>query len=81
MTLSEYIKVLQALEPDHGDTHVCMTQGGYYADGKFADLYDMPEIETIEFYYEEIIDGDWWKRKRIPYKQEYLVLGHSSQNY
>lgn len=81
MTLSEYIKVLQSLEVEHGDLQVAMTHGGYYADGNFADLFDHPEVRNIKSYYEEIIDGDWSKRKRIETNNEYLILGHSQQNY
>lgn len=81
MILSEYIKRLQALEENHGHLEVVMTQSGYYAEGQFADLFDFPEIKTTEDYYEETIDGDWSKRKRIDFSKEYLVLGHSHQSY
>lgn len=81
MTLSEYIKVLQELEADHGNLQVVMTQSGYYADGGFADLFDSPEVKKIHSYYEEIIDGDWSKRKKIPTCNDYVVLGHSNQSY
>lgn len=49
MTLSDYIKVLQALEAEHGDKPVAMTQRGYYSEGLFADLFDQPEIQTLEW--------------------------------
>lgn len=81
MTLSEYIKRLQALEENNGHLPVVMTQSGYYADGQFADLYDFPEIKPLGDYYEEVIDGDWSKRKRINYTKEYVILGHSHQSY
>lgn len=44
MTLSEYIKMLQNYESVHGSTEVAITQSGYYAEGKFADLHHPPEI-------------------------------------
>lgn len=47
MTLSDYIKVLQALETEHGEKEVCMTQSGYYADGNIADLFDEPEVKRV----------------------------------
>lgn len=81
MTLSEYIKVLQTLEPKHGNKEVCMTQSGYYSEGNFADLFDYPSVEKVKSYYEEIIDGDWSKRKRIPTEETFVVLGHSHQSY
>lgn len=81
MTLSEYIKVLQEVEEQHGNLQVVMTQSGYYSEGSFADLFDYPEVQTIKSYYEEVIDGDWSKRKRIPTNNEYVVLGHSHQSY
>lgn len=81
MTLSEYIKRLQALEENNGHLPVVITQSGYYSDGQFADLFDFPEIQTLKNYYEETIDGDWSKRKRIEFSKEYVVLGHSHQSY
>lgn len=81
MTLSDYIKVLQTLEPLHGNKPVTMTQSGYYSEGNFADLFDYPSVENVKSYYEEIIDGDWSKRKRIPTEETFVVLGHSHQSY
>lgn len=81
MTLSEYIKRLQALEENNGHLPVVMTQSGYYADDQFADLYDFPEVKPLGDYYEETIGGDWSKRKRINYTKEYVILGHSHQSY
>lgn len=81
MTLSDYIKVLQSLEPLHGDKPVAMTQSGYYSEGNFADLFDEPSVEKVKSYYEEIIAGDWTKRKRIPTEETFVVLGHSHQSY
>ena len=47
MLLSEYIKRLQEFAAKNPDLEVAITQEGYYASGKFADLYETPEIETI----------------------------------
>lgn len=81
MKLSEYIKVLQELESAHGDLPVAMTQAGYYSNGQFADLFDVPEVRVMADHYEEVVDGDWSKRKRTKYEQTYLVLGHSHQSH
>lgn len=48
MTLSEYIELLQALEGKYGSCPVVMTQSGYYADGGVADLFDFPEVGTVD---------------------------------
>lgn len=45
MTLSQFILRLQALEENHGDSEVCITQSGYYAEGTFAELFDFPEVK------------------------------------
>lgn len=68
MTLSEYIKRLQALEENHGHLEVVMTQSGYYAEGQFADLFDFPEIKTVT------ISG-------ATNAKLFCVLGHSHQSY
>jgi hypothetical protein len=65
MTLSDYIKRLQALEETHGHLPVVMTQSGYYSDGQFADLFEFPEI----------------KRAEVSCDSEYIVLGHSHQSH
>lgn len=81
MTLSDYIKVLQTLEPLNGCREVVITQSGCYSENPFADLFDYPSVEKVKSYYEEIIDGDWSKRKRIPTEETFVVLGHSHQSY
>lgn len=68
MTLSEYIKRLQALEENHGHLEVVMTQSGYYAEGTFADLFDFPEIKTVAI-------------SRNTNAKLFCVLGHSHQSY
>lgn len=77
MKLSEYIEVLkQRLEELGVDPEVAMTQGGYYSDGVFADLYDEPQIEEIQ-----INDGYGWVDgkyvRQEPIMKDFLVLGHS----
>lgn len=71
MKLSEYIKLLQELEPTHGDLEVAFTQEGYYAEGKFADLYEEPEAKS--FLIKNLV--------KETVKKDFLVLGHSSQHY
>ena len=68
MTLSEYIKRLQALEENNGHLEVVMTQSGYYAEGQFADLFDFPEIKTVAI-------------SKAPNAKLFCVLGHSHQSY
>ena len=48
MTLSEYIKLLQALEGKYGSCPVVMTQSGYYAEGEEAELFDIPDVRTVD---------------------------------
>lgn len=47
MLLSEYIKVLQDFAANNPDLEVAITQEGYYAEGKLADLWETPEFEKI----------------------------------
>lgn len=67
MLLSEYIAVLQNTLATTGDKPVEMTQGGYYADGWFADLYVPPTIDE----YDSDCRAD----------TDFYVLGHSDQRY
>lgn len=81
MKLSEYIEVLKQKLVDLGiDPEVCMTEGGYYANGPFADLYDEPQLEDIN-----VNDGYGWVDGRYvrvePDVKSLLVLGHSYQSY
>jgi len=52
MTLNEYITILQDFSRNNNCGHlpVAITQEGYYAQGKFADLFDEPEIKNIKDY-------------------------------
>ena len=81
MKLSEYIEVLKQKLVELGvDPDVCMTEGGYYADGPFADLYDEPQIEEIKIkggY--GWVDGSYVRVETE--KKTFLVLGHSYQSY
>lgn len=80
MKLEDYIAVLQRKLEEVGNVDVAMTQGGYYADGRFADLYDEPQIEVIDLGSRYIwVDGV----SHIAPKNEktFLVLGHSYQSY
>lgn len=81
MKLSEYIEVLKEKLAELGvDPQVVMTQGGYYSDGVFADLYEEPQIEEIQ-----INESHGWVNgkyvQQAPILQEFLVLGHSYQSY
>lgn len=67
MLLSEYIKILKSTLKTHGDKPVEMTQGGYYADSRFADVYVPPIIEEY--------NGD------CRADTDFYVLGHSYQSY
>lgn len=81
--------MLQEFLQKHGeDLEVCMTEGGYYSSGPFADLYEEPEIQEITFTYEELKPGfdkpfSWNKADYIKKRktQTYIVLGNSYQNY
>ncbi len=54
MTLNEYILRLQSFANlTDGNLPVAITQSGYYADGRFAELFDIPEIK--ESYGEKLI--------------------------
>ena len=81
MTLSEYIKRLQALEENNGHLPVVMTQSGYYADGHFADLFDFPEIRTFFPISENYKMKESFDIKEKITNQLYVVLGHSHQSY
>jgi hypothetical protein len=81
MKLSEYIDVLKTRLQELGvDPEVCMTQGGYYAEGVFADMYDSPVLRDIELGREIK-----WKDGQSYYTpsqvETFLVLGHSYQSY
>ena len=48
MKLSKYIEMLQTyleINPET-DIEVIMSQSGYYSEGEFADLFDIPEVYT-----------------------------------
>ena len=79
MTLSEYIKRLQALEENHGHLDVVMTQSGYYADGILAELYQYPEIKTVAGKQPVKTGEKNWQD--IPINMKAIVLGHSHQSY
>lgn len=81
MTLSEYIKRLQALEENNGHLPVVMTQSGYYAESRFADLFDFPEIRTILLGIGEYNQSDSFGDREKVSKQVYVILGHSHQSY
>lgn len=82
MKLSEYIEVLKEKLVELGvDPQVVMTQGGYYAEGVFADLYDEPELRTIELGCEFKWGKDGKSYYTEPKPQEFIVLGHSYQSY
>lgn len=68
MTLTEYIKMPQEYEPIFGNTEVVMTHSGYYAEGGFTDLLDVPEVSVL------------FDKSNRKVKKEYIVLGHSEQN-
>lgn len=79
MTLSEYIKRLQALEENHGHLPVVITQAGYYADGVLAELYEYPEVKTVSGVHPvRTIEKGW---QDIPINMQAVVLGHSYQSY
>ena len=65
MKLKDYIEMLQKFLVDNehlSETEVCITQDGYYADGMFADTFDLPEVLNKP-------------------RNQFVVLGNSSQNY
>ncbi len=86
MKLSSYIEMLQQYVkdfPEHADIPVCMTQGGYYSDGPFADLYLPPEKEVVNYNINVLVDKN---RKFGPtrlerHSEEFIVLGSSYQSY
>jgi hypothetical protein len=69
--LEDYITMLQRKLIVLGNVEVAMTQGGYYADGPLADLYDDPQLEDVKMW-------EWKTPERV---ETYLVLGHSYQSY
>lgn len=80
MRLDAYIAMLQRKLEEVGNLEVAMTQGGYYAEGIFADLYEEAGTEWIE------LGRDIKWKDGVSYytpsnKQEFLVLGHSYQSY
>lgn len=80
MKLSEYIEVLKQKLVELGvDPDVCMTEGGYYANGPFADLYDDPQIEEIKISGYGWVGGAYTQIE--PEMKSFLVLGHSYQSY
>ena len=72
MTLSDYIKRLQALEAIHGDLPVVITQSGYYSDSLFAEVFDIPEVKNFK--------SPAWQTHDT-YDVTAVVLGHSHQSY
>lgn len=68
MTLSEYIKRLQALEENHGGKEVVITEEGYYAQ-YLAEVYDFPLISKVQIAYNKFSEN------------ECIVLGNSYQSY
>lgn len=80
MKLEDYIEVLQKKLKEVGNVDVAMTQSGYYADGRLADLYDDPAIEEIELGSCYVWE-DGVSRKMPSEKKNFLVLGHSYQSY
>lgn len=80
MKLSAYIETLQQKLADLGDVEVAITQSGYYAEGQFADFYEIPKLQHL------CIAGGWrWvdgKQVHVPEAyQDFLILGHSHQSY
>lgn len=80
MKLEDYINILQGRLELVGNVDVAITESGYYSEGKFADLYEIPEMKSIQINNEyKWVDGDY---KRVdPIYQDFLVLGHSHQSY
>lgn len=80
MKLEDYIGMLQRKLEEVGNLEVAMTQGGYYADGKFADMYDDPKVESIELGRQiHWVDGKAvYGESNV---QKFIVLGHSYQSY
>ncbi len=76
MTLSDYIKVLQALEPLNGGREVAITQSGYYSEGPFADLFIPPEIQD----YKQVVLSSNPEQEQTSTKT-LVILGHSHQSY
>lgn len=79
MKLSLYIEMLQRKLVEYPqDPEVAITQGGYYAEGCFADIYDQPTVKVIN------LDTSRWEDgvlvKTVDSK-EFLVLGNSYQSY
>jgi len=83
MKLKEYIEMLQDYQknnPQLADIEVVITQQGYYADGGFADIYDEPEFETKTYNNVEYSAYNY-QTKTTKVTKQFIVLGHSSQNY
>lgn len=82
MLLSEYIEVLKAALVTNGDAEVAMTQSGYYSDGMFAELYDVPEFERVELGRTSYWDNVAKAYKATPSNMvDMCILGHSHQSY
>ena len=83
MKLSEYINMLQEYSKTADDLEVCITENGYYSDGPFADLYDLPEVETIVTKAANRVfkEGVGWTTLEPEYVNTFIVLGNSTQNY
>jgi len=83
MKLKDYIEMLQKFLADNehlSETEVCITQEGYYADGMFADIYEEPELEVKSYFNVERNAYNYDTKTTKVFKQ-FIVLGHSSQNY
>ena len=83
MKLKDYIEMLQKFLVDNehlSETEVCITQEGYYADGMFADIYEEPEPE-VKSYFNVERNAYNYDTKTTKVTKQFIVLGHSSQNY
>ena len=76
MTLSDYIKVLQALEPLNGSRKVAITQSGYYSETPFAEVFIPPKIQD----YKQVVYSDQPDHEQGS-TETLVVLGHSHQSY
>ena len=83
MKLKDYIEMPQKflIDNEHlSETEVCITQDGYYSDGIFADIYEEPELE-VKSYFSVERNAYNYDTKTTKVTKQYIVLGHSSQNY
>lgn len=80
MMLKDYIEMLQRKFDNYGNVEVAITEEGYYSAGRFAEVYDEAELSQIN------MAGGYRFVNGNPVKvpdnfKNFLVLGHSSQNY